>query len=241
MIVVLSSNSRERGALIALCESRQWPCIGCDSVGALRRSLRRLRPNVIVTRHRLNDGYSDDVFAVVADAGLRASLKVFVLLGAGAPSELEARQIALGADWVQRDPVRANVLLEYLARFLTSTAKAPAKRIRRRKTSLHFAGAIVDPVERTLLHGAKRIVLTPREVELVELLCDSAGEVVSYDTLYGEILGRRFGGDSANMRVLLNKLTASFRSAGLSLRHEVDVIPKMGYRYKGPAEGLRRG
>jgi DNA-binding winged helix-turn-helix (wHTH) protein len=234
MIVVLSSHQRERAALIALCESRRWPCAGCDSAGSLRRSLRRLRPTVIITRHRLSDGYSDDVFAAVAAAGLRPSLKIFVLLGAGAPPALEARQIVLGADWVQRDPVRADVLLELLARLFAKESTTPEKRSRRKKTSLRFAGALVDPVERTLLHGKKRIVLTPREVELIELLCDSAGDVVSYDTLYDEILGRRFSGDSANMRVLLNKLTASFRAAGLSLRTEIDVIPKMGYRYKSP-------
>jgi DNA-binding winged helix-turn-helix (wHTH) protein len=237
MIVVLSSSQRERAALIALGESRRWPCRGCDSVGALRRSLRRIRPKIIVTRHRLSDGYSDDVFAAVAAAGLRPSLKIFVLLGAGAPPALEARQIALGADWVQRDPVRADVLLEFLARYLASGLKAPApeKRSRRKVLALRFAGAIVDPVERTLLHEEKRIALTPREVQLVELLCESAGDVVSYDTLYNEILGRRFSGESANMRVLLNKLTASFRAAGLSLRTEIDVIPKMGYRYRDSA------
>lgn len=239
MIVVLSSSPRERSALLALCESRGWPCEGRDSVGALRRSLRRLRPKVIITRHRLSDGYSDDVFAAVAAAGLRSSLKVFVLLGAGAPPALEARQIALGADWVQRDPVRADVLLEYLARFLAAEGKAPAKREPRGETSWRFAGALVDPVERTLLRGEKTIELTPREIELVELLRESAGEVVSYEILYAEILGRRFSGDSANMRVLLNKLAASFRAAGLSLRREVEVIPKLGYRYR-PGEKLPR-
>jgi DNA-binding response OmpR family regulator len=232
MIVVLSSSQREREALLALCEGRGWLCDGRDSVGALRRSLRRLHPKVIITRHRLSDGYSDDVFAAVDAAGLRPALKVFVLLGAGAPAALEARQVALGADWVQRDPVRADVLLEYLAKWIAREAKAPSQRASRKKTSWRFAGALVDPVERTLVRGAKKIVLTPREVELVELLCASAGEVVSYDTLYAEILGRRFSGDSANMRVLLNKLAASFRAAGLSLRGEVEVIPKLGYRYR---------
>jgi DNA-binding response OmpR family regulator len=133
---------------------------------------------------------------------------------------------------VQRDPVRAELVVEYIARFLEQTKRSHSKNAREGRNSFRFAGAIVDPIERTLRHGGDEIHLTPREIELIELLREFHGLFVNYEVLYGEILGRRFRGDTGNMRVLLGKLAASFRSVGLPLRQYIDVMPKTGYRYR---------
>lgn len=98
---------------------------------------------------------------------------------------------------------------------------------------IDFCGGLFAPVERTLRHGRKRISLTPREALLVEMLTQSSGVVASYERLYGEILGRRFRGDTSNMRVLLGKLATSCRSIGMTIRPHIQVIPKTGYRYDG--------
>ena len=74
--------------------------------------------------------------------------------------------------------------------------------------------------------------LTPREVELVECLVATEGEIATYETLFSEILNRPFQGDTSNMRVLLGKLTDSAAGIGLAVRDWVDVIPKLGYRYR---------
>lgn len=235
MIVILSSSARERFAFAALCESRRWPYVECDSMRALRRSLRHARPNVILSRHKLGDGYSDDVLALVSTAGLGEFSKVIVLVGAGTPSALEARQITLGADVVQRDPIRTDVIGAYLARFRVAPAGSTAGSATPRSHQVPFAGATVDLAERILRSAGKTANLTPRETELVHFLHEARGTIVTYETLYSEILGRRFRGDTSNMRVLLGKLDASFRSVGLVLRKSIGVIPKTGYRYTPPA------
>jgi len=231
VIAIVAPTPRERAAFTALCESRGWTSADCDSLRAFRHLLRTARPAIVLTRHRLGDGYSDDVIFSLSTASLRAATKVIVLIGAGTPSSVEARQVALGADLVQRDPVRTDVLAEYLAKY-----RGLAKRLRTTPprafgASFRFAGATIQPAERRIQHGAAVARLTPREIDLVELLFRAAGSVVTYDTLYTEVLGRRFRGDTANMRVLLRLLDASFRSVGLALRTSVEVIPKGGYRY----------
>ncbi|MBI4623593.1 MAG: response regulator transcription factor [Verrucomicrobia bacterium] len=235
MIAIVSSNARERSAFAALCESHGWPCVECDSFRALKRLLRRTRPNVILTRHKLGDGYSDDVLALVTEAGRRDFTKAIVLIGAGTPAVPEARQIALGADVVLRDPVRTDVIGAYLAKFRASPPKGPASPRQSGPNQLSFAGATVDVDERTLRSSGKTARLTPREAELVQLLYEARGAIVTYETLYSEILGRRFRGDTSNMRVLLGKLDATFRSVGVALRTCIGVIPKTGYRYTPPA------
>lgn len=233
MIAIVSSSAPERGALVSLCESRHWASVACDSVRAAKRLLRTIRPYVVLTRHRLSDGYSDDVVAELNRAGLLPEVKVIVLVESGSYPAQVARQVALGADSVQRDPVRTDVLIEYVARYRLAgqSAARPALRIAVRQ-KFSFAGAAIHSLDRTLTHGRRCATLSPREVQLAEFLAESRGGIVTYAQLYGEILGVNFPGDTSNMRVLLGKLTTSFRSVGLRLRDFIEVIPKTGYRYR---------
>lgn len=231
MIAIVSSVARERLALVALCDE-QWPVTECDSVRTFNRLLGRTQPKVVLTRHKLADGYSDEILALLGRAGFSPGAKVIVLCAAGAPPSLEARQITLGADTVMRDPVRMEVLLAYLKKYYQSaSAPPPADRSASART-IAFAGALLKPRERLFVRAGKSVVLTPRENALVEALAGSAGEAVSYDTLYSEVLGRRFNGDTSNMRVLLGKLTASAATIGIRMRDWIEVIPKAGYCYR---------
>ncbi len=222
--------------MAALCVGRGWPVVECDSLRAMRRLLRTTRPSVAIARRELADGYADAVIAAIAAIaahGTQPAAKIIVLLERGGASNHESRQLALGADHVLRDPVRADVLAEYVEKYLAHARRAPGPKTRTPvpRRSFRFAGATIFPVERQLRHGPARVRLTPREVQLAELLAESPEDVTSYVTLFDEILGNRFRGDTGSMRVLLARLDASFRSAGLRLRHHVKVIPKAGYRY----------
>lgn len=234
MIAIVSSAARERAAFVALCEIRRWPSVDCDSVRAFESVVRRQHPTVVVLRHQLVDGYSDDVIALLGRHALTPGTKVIVLLSAGTPSRLEARQIALGADCVQHDPVRTEVLAAYLAKYVQREIRPRRNVTPADPAALPFAGGSLHVADRKLQHAARSAVLTRREVQLAELLAQCAGSVVTYETLYSEILGRRFGGDTSNMRVLLGKLATSTSRIGITLRDWVRVIPKSGYCYGHP-------
>jgi DNA-binding response OmpR family regulator len=233
VIAIVSPAAPERAALAALCASRGWVTAECDSLRALRQLLGRVRPRIVLTRRRLGDGFSDDVMSALAAVGQLATVKVIVLVAASTPAAVEARQVALGADCVQRDPVRTDVLVEFLAKY-----QQQAPRLRRVAPlavvpkPFQVAGARIDPVARRIWRGKKTVHLTPHEVALAELLAESRGGLVAYETLFSEILGRRFRGDTSSMRVLLGKLAASAKSVGVALRDSVEVIPKLGYRYR---------
>lgn len=224
MIAIISHTPQERAALEAVCKQRDWKVFGCDSVRAFRRLLARATPKVVLTRGRLADGYGDKVLPL-APPGAR---KV-VLLAAGTPPGIEARLVLLGADCVLRDPVRITVLCEYLAKYMTA-ADHPPSRSSAPKSFL-LAGLNVDVMKRQI-HGKDSLVsLTPRELALAQVLVEAEGEVVTYELLYKELLGRRFFGDTSNMRVLLGKLITSGEEAGANMRRWIHVIPKTGYRY----------
>jgi DNA-binding response OmpR family regulator len=229
MVAIISSTPRESAALADLCEQRGWNCIEGRSVHAAKRIIGRAQFRVAIVRYQLEDGFSDDVITTLAESDIARPTKIIVLIGAGTPASIEARQLNLGADCVQRDPVRSEVLLAYIDKYVRTAAKT---RTAPRPKRINFSGAMLDPLDRSLEHRGKTVRLTPREVTLIELLSGSTDHVVTYELLYNEILGRQFRGDTSNMRVLLAKLSMSARQIGVTLRHCVDVIPKTGYRYR---------
>ena len=230
MIAVVSSSPNECIALAAICDQQGWPVVECHSVRGALRLINNGAVRVMLLRYQLSDGYSDDIITAAAHANPESPIRTIVLLPAGIQTSIESRQITLGADCVQRDPVRCEVLLAYCEKYLRRAAKPDHATAGKQ---IEFLGANLNPVNRMLQHGERAVVLTPREVMLVELLVGSTAQVVSYDKLYNEIIGRRFSGDTSNMRVLLAKLSTSVQQVGLTLRHSVSVISKTGYLYRG--------
>lgn len=230
MIALVSSNPRERNAFAALCAARGWPYSECDSLRVLRKTLWQARPSVILIRHKLEDGYADELLQSFVHEPA-ALPRVLVLLEANASTAQEARHVSLGAEHVYRDPIRADVIVAYLARYRESrpeTAISPASAA---PATIHFARAVVRPLERILEYRGDQQPITPREIDLMTRLAAAPNQVLTYPILYSEVLGRPYHGETSNMRVLLGKLTASFSAVGLDLRQHVDVIPKVGYRY----------
>ena len=224
MILLVDSAEREGSVLAELCTGRGWVTEACPTVAAALRRIPRLRPRVVILRRALRDGLAEEVLAALEKLPCRR----LVLVPAGTTAGTEARLVTLGADCVLREPVRLEVLLAYLERFLRERGTAAAAR----PTRLAFAGARLDPADRTLCRGAKKTSLAPREAQLAELLARSPAEVVTYEALYAEILGRSFRGDTGNLRVLLGKLCAAAARAGLDARAWIEVIPKSGYRLR---------
>lgn len=229
MIAIVSNSPREASALAALVAGRPRPASTCISVAQFKIQLRKNPPALVVTRLSLSDGYSDDVIALLASSGCLPRTRVIVLAGADCSPRQEARQLSLGADCVLRDPMRPGVLVEYATKFLRL---APARQVQTQATDgFPLAGAMVLPAEQRLRRGNRSTHLAPKEIEFARLLAESAGKTLTYDFLYCELLNRNFSGETANLRVLLGKLSASFRRLGINLRVMVRVTPKSGYRY----------
>ena len=229
MLIVASSVPVDAAALIALCESGGWSATLCTSVKAIVRQVHREVPKVIIVRQRMKDGYSDDVLSALTELKLLSRIRLMVLVDAGTTAVRQARQVALGTDCVLRDPVSADLLLAYLSKYLNERRGVHSAPLARK---ISFAGATWRAAECRLTFEGRSVILTPREKLLLELLAHSSGEVVSYETMFDEVLGRRYQGDTSNMRVLLGRLSVSMVDLGITLRNWIEVIPKTGYRYR---------
>mgnify|MGYP001603107936 CR=1 FL=1 len=234
MIIVVSSSSRESAVLADLCDYRKWPCHACSSIYEFSRLAEKTQPRTVVVRHQLQDGYSDDILALLR-ARHSPTIKpagIIVLTSANCSAASEARQIALGADVVLRDPVRIPVLMEYLGKYNSTSDRSSPALVEPARWP--FAGVHVHPDEHRISQGEQSFHVAPQEIALLRILNRSQGKVVSYPMLYSELLNRKFGGDTTNCRVLLGKVVASFKKLGINLRGCIQVIPKSGYLYTPP-------
>jgi DNA-binding response OmpR family regulator len=234
MILILSNSAREANLLATLCDQRSWPCQACTTVSEFKKLTAKTAPRAVMSRHRLSDGYSDDVIGWLKNSQQPPSARVIVLVQADCSIRQEARQVALGADCVLRDPLRLEVLLEYLDKYRTKNTHVTVRRTLS-LCSFEFAGVQVFPDEYRLVRSGKSAEVSPQEIGLLRLLFQSAGRVITYPVLYCDLFNRRFAGDTANCRVLLAKTAASFHSLGINLRASIKVIPKSGYLYEPAA------
>ena len=233
MIAILTDSVREARLLAALCDQRAWPSQTSGTVSGFTKLADRAAPRVVVTRQRLGDGYSDDVFAWLKDSGHLPNTRVMVLVPADCSIQQEARQVAMRADCVLRDPLRMEVLFEYLARYRTrKDTPDPAPRP---QPGYEFAGVQVVPHKYHLMLSGQTVQTAPQVVALLRLLYDSPGKVLPYPVLYFELFNQKFAGDTANCRVLLAKAALSFQHLNIDLRTYIKVIPKSGYLYNPPA------
>jgi DNA-binding response OmpR family regulator len=238
VIFIVSSSSREAELLATLCEQRSWPCQGCTTVSEFNKLAEKTNPRVVVARLRLQDGYSDDILASLKLLPVFPLPHVIVLAPADCSTRQEARQVALGADCVMRDPVRTEVMLEYLGKYrIKPTGTATTAEVS--PLCYEFAGVQVFPHEHRLVRLKQSIHVAPQEMEFLRVLAHSVGKVVPYPVLYTELFNQRFAGDTANCRVLLGKVTTSFRQLGVDLRSFIEVIPKSGYLYSIDALPVR--
>jgi DNA-binding response OmpR family regulator len=236
-LILLASNlAREADALQALFTTRQWASHACRSVVDCRRVVSVSPPQVVILRHQLSDGYSDDVLNFLLEHIPQGSRRVIVLAPANFPTADECRQLSLGADHVFRDPVRVDVLLQLISKDLKRHREAH-RPTGKTASCYQFAGVYVYPAEHRLVHGEREIHTTPKVIELVQLLHHNAGRLVPYTELYEVLFLRPFAGETANCRVLLARADSVFRQLGVNLRALIQVVPKSGYLYNAERGG----
>jgi two-component system, OmpR family, alkaline phosphatase synthesis response regulator PhoP len=136
--------------------------------------------------------------------------------------------LKLGADDFIRKPFGKNELLARIASVLRRSTEKPAKE---RSTCFTMRDYSVYPLELRAERGGKSIDLKPREVAILELLHERAGEVVSRDELLNRCWGIDYFPESRTLDQHISKL-----------RHRIEAAPEcpvlietvrgVGYRYR---------
>jgi DNA-binding response OmpR family regulator len=177
--------------------------------------VRRERPDLVILDVGLPDANGFDLLAL-----LRAESDVpVVMLTARGELDDRVRGLDLGADDYVAKPFHfAELLARVRAHLRRRTgAEQPA--------SLRCADLVLDARSREVQRAGRRIELTTREFELLELLLRNAGEVLSKESILDRLWGYAFDDNLVEVYVgyLRRKLGApplihTLRGAGYVLR-----------------------
>ena len=118
-----------------------------------------------------------------------------------------------------------DVAKQPMAEPLLTTAELAAR------ADLTLGGVIVSPSTRTLRGPLGSVDVEPRVMQVLAVLADAAGQVVTRETLFNRCWGGVYVGDDS-----LNRAVAAVRKAVGTVggRFEIDTIPRTGYVLKVP-------
>ena len=134
--------------------------------------------------------------------------------------------LELGADDYITKPFNTRELLARMRAVLRRTAKeAPAA-----GRVLEGAGVRLDPDRFEATVGGEEVHLPRKEFELLEILMENAGRVLTRETLIDQIWGPDYFGDTRTLDVHIKRLRAKFEPVPHEPKHLV-TIRGLGYKF----------
>lgn len=101
-----------------------------------------------------------------------------------------------------------------------------------KRTCLFLNGVEIDLKTREIWYENKRVLLTKREYEIVELLVLNTNQVFSKEQIYEKIWGLDAVGDASTVAEHVKKIRAKFQNINSSFNH-IKTVWGIGYRWTG--------
>jgi two-component system, OmpR family, response regulator RegX3 len=135
--------------------------------------------------------------------------------------------LELGADDYVTKPFNTRELLARIKAVLRRTAPGSASG---RGTVLEGAGIRLDPDRFEVTVRGEAVHLPRKEFELLELLMENAGRVLTRETLIDQIWGPDYFGDTRTLDVHIKRLRSKFEPEPHDPKH-LTTIRGLGYKF----------
>lgn len=112
----------------------------------------------------------------------------------------------------------------------TLLRESPHRALPRRTPNVETGDLRLDPDGLLLWSGVKAVTLAPQEFELMRLLLENAGRIVSRTTILSDVWGRDVVRDKSIVSVHIRRLR--MKLAELDSRGHIAVVRGVGYRYE---------
>ncbi|HET6867143.1 MAG TPA: response regulator transcription factor [Solirubrobacteraceae bacterium] len=162
----------------------------------------------------------------------RFSKAPILLISAIGTGRENARALDAGADDYMPKPFRAEELLRRLNRLLSASAAITAG------SKLEIGEVVIDVVRRRVTRAGAVLLLEPREFELVRILAQRGGRIVTDQELLRAVWGDKHAWDTHRLRIAVARLRAKLERDPSRAKYVV-AEPGIGYRLCIPGEVLR--
>ena len=164
---------------------------------------------------------------------MRQFSRVPILLMSAVGAEREKRRaLDAGADDYIPKPFDAEQLLRRLSRMLAGSAGLRAS------SRLEIGELVIDLVGRRVTRAGAVLLLEPTEFELVRILAQRRGRIVTDSELLRVVWSDKHGSDTRHLRIAIARLRAKLERDPSRAEYIV-AEPGIGYRLCGPGEVLR--
>ncbi len=141
--------------------------------------------------------------------------------------------LEVGADDYVPKPYR---LRELVARMRAALRRAPGPDAPSNAATLEVGDVRLDPERHEVFVRGEKVSLPLKEFELLEVLLDNAGRVLTRDSLIDRVWGADYVGDTKTLDVHVKRLRAKVEENS-ALPQRIVTIRGLGYKYESVATG----
>jgi two-component system alkaline phosphatase synthesis response regulator PhoP len=154
----------------------------CSTASEILYLAGRVRPGLIVMRAAYCDGATADVVATIRR---HDELPIVVSVGEGETDVARSALLAGATELIDR-PYRGGQLKDLLSRHLPAltTQRLSAAKV-------HFGGLVLDGPAYVAWANERKLSLTTREFEVLQILVSQAGRVVTFEDIRDKVWGAR--------------------------------------------------
>ena len=220
-ILIVDDEPNIIGAVAPLLRARGYDVLSAMSGRAALETIDRDKPDLIVLDLSL-----PDIDGVEVCRRVRQTLSVpIVVLSARAGERDKVSALDAGADDYVTKPFGAEELLARIRATLRRVENPPSP-----SEALVRGDLVIDRERFRVLRSGEEVRLTPKEFELLALLAQHAGRVLTHRTILKAIWGSHLVDQPEHLRVLVGSLRKKIEPNPSSPKY-VLTEPWVGYRF----------
>jgi len=163
---------------------------------------------------------------------IRTRSRVPIIMVSARTSEIDTVVgLEVGADDYVSKPYR---LRELVARMRAALRRAPGPEASRHEGAIEVGDVRLDPERHEVFVRNRAVTLPLKEFELLEVLLDNAGRVLTRDVLIDRVWGADYVGDTKTLDVHIKRLRAKVE-VDPSRPRSIVTIRGLGYKFDQPS------
>lgn len=184
--------------------------------------IQKFKPDLLLLDWMLPDISGIDICKLVTE---KNNIPIIMLT---AKADIVDRVLGLevGADDYITKPFDMREVVARIKTVFRRRISFDAKAEERKRENLIFEDIEIIPVEHVVKKGDEVVELTPKEYDLLLLLCENSGRVFSRDHLLDTIWGYEFFGDTRTVDIHIQRLRKK-----LDLSDAIKTVFGVGYKF----------